>query len=702
MMRWLLFLGLAGYCSAFFDPKCNGKQVMVHLFEWKWTDIAAECERYLAGAGYCGVQVSPPMEHVILPENNYPWWQRYQPVSYKLYSRSGSEAEFIDMVHRCNSVGVRIYVDAVVNHMTGTGRSGIADGGSSYNANGDARDFPGVPYSAEHFTPRDQCPSGDGNVNDYSNPSNVRNCYLVGLTDLYGKLDYVREKVAGYFNQLIQIGVAGIRIDAAKHMWPEDISATLSRLTDLPTDQGFPAGSKFYVFQEVIDQNDGAIKVDEYYNTGYVTEFRYCSKIAWGIKDYGQLSNLIDYGWGMARSDRAFIFTDNHDNQRGHGGGGNVITHESPRDYKQAVAYTLAQDYGFTRIMSSYYFTNTDQGPPSNGGYSTADVIINDDGSCGGGWVCEHRWNVMKKMVEFRNAVVGTSMENYWNNGNAVAFSRGNKGFFAMAKQGSMSESLQTGLPAGSYCNIIDDCASSIQVGADGMAQISINNYEEPILAVCAGGCGGGGGTPGPTIPTTTGPTPPPMTGVQRTVVFVKKQTAPGQDLFIRGGIDSTVRPGCTQDITSTCAIDFQMKSLGASSHYDKYNSWSTGDSRLDWYGAEPGQGSYVGQTAEGTPLAWTSNSASSPGYQSLNAWGDHYWMVEFDMDCSQSENGWFEVKSFLTNGAGWESDISQSTCTGSAGGRAPYTSKNHLGRCGFVNVFDFGMSTCQINPFSA
>jgi alpha-amylase len=104
--------------------------------------------------------------------------------------------------------------------------------------------------------------------------------------------------------------------------------------------------------------------------------------------------------------------------------------------------------------------------------------------------------------------------------------------------------------------------------------------------------------------------------------------------------------------------------------------------------------------------------------------------MVEFDMDCSQNENGWFEVKAFLTNGginqivkniaavskhydcflfyfffifvAGWESDISQSTCTGSAGGRAPYTSKNHLGRCGFVNVFDFGMGTCLINPISA
>nr|CAH0102955.1 unnamed protein product [Daphnia galeata] len=217
---------------------------------------------------------------------------------------------------------------------------------------------------------------------------------------------------------------------------------------------------------------------------GYVTEFRYCSKIALGIKEYGKLDNLIDYELGMARSDRAFIFTDNHDNQRGHGAGGDVLTHENPRDYKQAVAYTLAQDYGFTRIMSSYFFTNTDQGPPNNGGYSTADVIINADGSCGGGWVCEHRWNVMKKMVEFRNSVVGTSMSNYWNNGNAVAFSRGNKGFFAMAKEGSMSEYLQTGLPAGSYCNIIDDCASSIRVGAHGMAHISINNYEEPFLAV--------------------------------------------------------------------------------------------------------------------------------------------------------------------------------------------------------------------------
>jgi alpha-amylase len=204
-----------------------------------------------------------------------------------------------------------------------------------------------------------------------------------------------------------------------------------------------------------------------FFFVGLVTEFRYCMKLAWGINDYGQLGGLIDYGWGMARDDRAFVFVDNHDNQRGHGGAGDVITHKTPREYKQAVSYMLAHPYGFAQVMSSYYFENSDLGPPHNDDYrfgwdspyliknefisyftvhSAVDVGINADGSCSGGWVCEHRWNPIAKMVRFRNAVAGTEMDNYWNNGGAVAFSRGSKGFFAMAKGGSMSETLATGL----------------------------------------------------------------------------------------------------------------------------------------------------------------------------------------------------------------------------------------------------------------
>jgi alpha-amylase len=85
------------------------KQAIVHLFEWHWDWIADECEKVRAGQkgpwsgarcqcsavqcsscrqvlgpkGFCGVQVSPPMEHV----QGGQWWTPYQPVSWKLESR---------------------------------------------------------------------------------------------------------------------------------------------------------------------------------------------------------------------------------------------------------------------------------------------------------------------------------------------------------------------------------------------------------------------------------------------------------------------------------------------------------------------------------------------------------------------------------------------------------------------------------------
>lgn len=51
----------------------------------------------------------------------------------------------------------------------------------------------------------------------------VRNCRLVGLIDLNQGKEYVRDKISEYMNHLIDLGVAGFRIDAAKHMWPADL-----------------------------------------------------------------------------------------------------------------------------------------------------------------------------------------------------------------------------------------------------------------------------------------------------------------------------------------------------------------------------------------------------------------------------------------------------------------------------------------------
>ena len=50
----LFLLGSLAYNT----PNCQQGTVIVHLFNWKWTDIAAECERFLGPRGFCGVQVS--------------------------------------------------------------------------------------------------------------------------------------------------------------------------------------------------------------------------------------------------------------------------------------------------------------------------------------------------------------------------------------------------------------------------------------------------------------------------------------------------------------------------------------------------------------------------------------------------------------------------------------------------------------------
>lgn len=144
MLKLLTLLGLVFIAYAQKDPNvAYNRTVMIHLFEWKWNDIAAECERFLGPKGYAGVQVSPPNEHALISDPWRPWYQRYQPVSYKLGSRSGTEAEFISMVNRCNAVGVRIYVDAIINHMAAAA-AGTGSAGTSFTPA--TKYFPGVPY----------------------------------------------------------------------------------------------------------------------------------------------------------------------------------------------------------------------------------------------------------------------------------------------------------------------------------------------------------------------------------------------------------------------------------------------------------------------------------------------------------------------------------------------------------------------------
>jgi|GEM_PF-5735540 len=177
----------------------------------------------------------------------------------------------------------------------------------------------------------------------------------------------------------------------------------------------------------------------------------------------------------------------------------------------------------------------------------------------------------------------------------------------------------------------------------------------------------------------------------QRTVIMVRAATRPGETVFFRGGLDygyATRQLGrdCEQR-PDQCAIPIR--------HLNRRNpdtaALATGDAHLDWQGAEPGQPS----NAAGSPASWTIDRwphAWGPaarygrdgfGETSLNRFGRNYWLLDVQMRCDETADGWFEVRAFVAGGRGWEPEIAQPG--------APYRSDNHFGRCGRVNVFDFG-----------
>jgi alpha-amylase len=405
--------------------------------------------------------------------------ERYQPVSYKVITRSGNEAAFLDMSRRCNAVGVRIYVDLLLNHMSAT--TGVGTAGSTANAN--TFDYPAVPFTSADF--HSPC---EINWND---ASSIRRCQLVGLPDLDQSRENVRSKLVEMMNHLIDLGVAGFRADAMKHMEPSDLQVIFGRLKTLNTNFGFAANSRAFVVGEVIDHGGEAISGTEYFSVGTITEFRFENAMSRSFRGQSALKWLNNFGegWGMHPSNRVLTFVDNHDSQRG-----GALTYKDGRLYKMATAFHLAWPYGIPRIMSSYAFNGHDQGPPQDANGNIVSPTINSDGSCAGGWICEHRWREISNMVKFRNVIRGTSVTNWWDNGdNQIAFSRGNRGFIAFNGQygQNMSVRLQTGLAAGTYCDVISgskvgsSCSgSSFTVGSDGFSDISISsNHATGVVA---------------------------------------------------------------------------------------------------------------------------------------------------------------------------------------------------------------------------
>ncbi len=364
------------------------------------------------------------------------------------------------MVQRCKAVGVDIYVDAVINHMTNYPSPGVGSNGTSYTK----YNYPGLYAPSDFHTP---CA-----VNDYSNAANVQDCELFSLPDLNTGLASVRQKIASYLIMLARLGVAGFRIDAAKHIQQVELDRILATADSTATAEGRAVP---YYFLEVIGGAGEALSPHDYFGEGYssggaadITEFTF---VGVGDKFRGvggqHISQLNPTGppgsqfspaaWGLMPSDKAVVFLQNHDTQHDCG-----ISYRDGSVFRVANVWMLAQPYGYPSILSSYAFdcpAGNMMGPPSDaaGNTNTVTCAASLETATVGQWVCEHRDPYIRGMVAFRKLVAGSDINHWWDDGaNAIAFSRGTKGFVAISREAAaVDTTITTGVPSGTYCDIL-------------------------------------------------------------------------------------------------------------------------------------------------------------------------------------------------------------------------------------------------------
>ncbi|ELP85774.1 alpha-amylase, putative [Entamoeba invadens IP1] len=316
---------------------------IVEMFGWPFEDIGKECE-FMGKAGWLGVKVYPPQDGVLSfdqPQDNLlnPWYWVYQPVAYKLTSRMGTRAQYREMVKKCRAANVLVYNDMVLNHMSGGGNDvlnhcnggtfwgpkqsfsnspyytlGFTYGTDKYTGKINTAEYPGSAYGPLHF----HC---ERSLNSWSDGFIMNAGYLSGLTDLATENDYVRDRIATWIVENLGAGASGIRMDAAKHICPDDIAAIFGKVK---TYMGGALPDDFMAYLEVITGGEGYLLVTDYNNyqyTQYLTEQLQKNGLSesdimkvkiwqsWYPKEWGM-------GEGTIAWERLVIENDDHDQQK--------------------------------------------------------------------------------------------------------------------------------------------------------------------------------------------------------------------------------------------------------------------------------------------------------------------------------------------------------------------------------------------------
>lgn len=272
---------------------------ILHAWCWSFNTIK-ENLKDIAEAGYTAVQTSPineckvgenggmQLQDVDGSENNGKWYYHYQPTNYTIGNyQLGTEEEFKELCSEAEKYGIKIIVDAVVNHMTG-----------DTNA-----------ISQDIFNITDEPFHGNGEVTNYSDRKEVTQGDLLGLKDINTQNPDMQQYILNYLKQCVDDGASGFRYDATKHIeLNDDPEEYASDFWNVILDNG----SEFQ-YGEVLQ--GGMDRISAYSELLNVTSSTYGEYIRNCVIN-SDLSTIKwqDYGVNDVTPDKLVTWVESHDN----------------------------------------------------------------------------------------------------------------------------------------------------------------------------------------------------------------------------------------------------------------------------------------------------------------------------------------------------------------------------------------------------
>ena len=180
---------------------------ILQAWNWSYSGIKSNMKK-IAEQGFTAVQTTPIQtikESTKGKTMQGSWWVYYQPSNFKIDTNSwnalGTKSEFKDMCDEAHKYGVKVVVDAVLNHMANKGDNTLSD-----TIPGDIRNDGNCWHSVTQ------------NTQNWGSRWDITHNCMGGLPDLNTGNSKIQNYEIAFMKECIDCGVDGFRFDGAKHI----------------------------------------------------------------------------------------------------------------------------------------------------------------------------------------------------------------------------------------------------------------------------------------------------------------------------------------------------------------------------------------------------------------------------------------------------------------------------------------------------